>query len=72
MRWSRVADYCFCASNVAASRPKRKVCKFALFPRKNFSNNFLAKNLFGVETNCSLKGMSVGSFIIAVKRQGTR
>jgi len=59
MRWSRVADYCFCALNVSASRPKRKVCKFVLFPRENFSNNFLAKFLFGVETDCSLKRMNV-------------
>ena len=33
---------------------------------------FLAKNFLSVERNCSLKGMSVGSFTIAVKRQGTR
>jgi hypothetical protein len=39
------------------------------FPVQRF---FWQKNLFGVETNCSLKGMSVGSFTIAVKRQGTR
>jgi hypothetical protein len=47
MRWSRVADYCFCALNVSASRPRRKVRKSALFPHKDFSNYFLADFCFG-------------------------
>jgi hypothetical protein len=33
---------------------------------------FLRIFVLGVETDCSLKRMSFGSFIIAVKRQGTR
>src|SRR5208283_1760965 len=59
MRWSRVADYCFRALKVAASRPGRKVRKSARFPHEKFSNYFLAKYLFGVETDCSLKRMNV-------------
>jgi len=37
MRWSRVADYYFCAPNISASRPGRKVRKSALFPHEKFS-----------------------------------
>jgi hypothetical protein len=72
MRWSRVADYCFCALNVSASRPKRKVCKFVLFPRENFSNNFLADFYFGRRNGLFFEKDERCSSVIAVKCLGTR
>jgi hypothetical protein len=72
MRWSRVADYCFCAPNVSASRPRRKVRKFALFPRENFPNYLLADFCFGRRNGLFFEKDERCSSVIAVKYLGTR
>jgi hypothetical protein len=72
MRWSRIADYCFCALNVSASRPRRKVRKSALFQREKFPNNFLADFCFGRRNGLFFEKDERCSSVIAVKCLGTR
>jgi hypothetical protein len=72
MRWSRVADYCFCAFNLPAGWSGRKARKIASVARETFFELFLAEFCFGRRNGLFFEMDEHCSSVIAVKCQGTR